>query len=415
MKTREWVILIVIVAASFSFTFSYLSSLYSHRVTTETVTITEIIEITPSASDERYERAVQELLQYVMSWVESHRGLRFEDDVNVVVLTREWVMEHWGVGFLNLTETRLQERILKSLFIISRGFNLTEFRVGRAGYIVAASAENKIYVVKEAFNPDNKLRAGAILAHELMHILQGKYFKLPDPSTSDERNAFNALIEGDAGLLSSQYVSEHGGFKDGFAEGDFDPLTAIWLFPYLYGESFVEYVYEKEGWSGVNALYENLPRSTAEILHPEKYMGGWRSIKPNPPPEIDDGWKLMMQDTLGEFFIRQMLRAHLPFSTANRSAEGWRGDLIQLYEKDDAYIIRWKIIWEDSKEAEEFLNTFRDLLKKVGANQTSANSWATDTESITVETSETEILIKIVSPPMRSLERAIRPLVSKIQ
>ena len=411
MRTREWVVLIIVIAAAFSFTFSYFSSLCYHRTTTKTVTVTETIELTPTATtltpDEEYRESVQKLLQDVMKWVESHRGLRFKEEVDVVILTKEWVIEHWGIGFLNLTEVRLEEKILKSLFIIPRDFNLTKFKAGRAGYLIAASAGNKIYIVKEAFNPNERLRAGGILAHELMHVLQGEYFELPEPATSDERDALNALVEGDADLLSAHYISEHGGVKSNPLESYFDPLTALWLFPYIYGKPFVEYVYEKEGWSGVNALYENPPRSTAEVLHPEKYLEGWRPLKPSFSSKIGNGWKLMMQDTLGEYFIREMLRAHLSFFAANESAEGWRGDVIQLYEKGEAYLIRWKIVWENHEEAKEFTDAFRELLQKVGANETSTNIWTTATEVISIKASGTEVLIEIVSPPGEMMKEAV--------
>ncbi len=412
MRTREWVVLIIIIAAAFSFTFSYYSSLYYHRTTTKTITITETVELTPSTTtpDERYREELQELLQHVMKWVESHRGLRFKENVDIVILTKEWVIEHWGTGFLNLTEVRLEEKILKSLFIIPHDFNLTKFKASRAGYLIAASAGNTIYVVKEAFNPSESLRAGGILAHELMHILQGEYFTLPEPSTSDERDALDALVEGDADLLSSHYIAEHGGVKSNPLEGYFDPLTAIWLFPYIYGKPFVEYVYEKEGWSGVNSIYDKPPRSTAEILHPEKYLEGWKPVKPSFSSEPGNGWKLMMEDTLGEYFIREMLRAHLSFSVANESAEGWRGDLIQLYEKEDAYMIRWKIIWEGSEEAKEFVEAFQDLLRKVGANSTSTNSWITAEEAISIKMSGAEVLIEIVSPPEEAVKKAAEAL-----
>ncbi|MDW8021151.1 MAG: hypothetical protein RMI78_00765 [Nitrososphaerota archaeon] len=411
MKTREWIILVLIITAASSFTFSYF---FSHpQVVTQTVTVTETINIVPVPPDGEYEEGVRELLRHVMEWVESRRGLSFKEEVDVVILTREWVVQHWGVGSLNLTETRLEERLLKSLFMIPWDFNLTEFKVGRAGYIVAASAGNTVYIVKEEFNPDNELRAGAILVHELMHILQGEYFDLPDPSTSDEGNAFDALIEGEAGLISSQYISEHGEFGGGLSEGDLDPLTALWLFPYIHGRPFVEYVHEKGGWDGVNEIYEDPPRSTAEILHPEKYSEGWRPVKPSLPPEIGGEWRLVMQDTLGEYFIRQMFRAHLPSSTANMSAEGWRGDVVQIYEKGDAYVMRWKIVWEDSEEAMEFLEAFKGLLREVDANQASANSWTTEMESIMVEVSGAEVLIEIISPPMKPMEEAIN--ISNIQ
>lgn len=401
MRSRTWIALLILaIFASFTFTYLYSKSLQQ----TTTITVTKTTSITVSLKetevDHEYEEVVKDILKGVMGWVESHRGLRFKEKVEVVVLTKEWVIQHWGIGFLNRTEVQLEERLLKALFIIPEDFNLTKFKVSRSGYTVAASAGNKIYVVKGLFDPRDKKDAGAVLAHELTHILQGEYFKIPEPTRRDEEQAISALVEGDADLMASHYLLENWGtYKKGFSESYFDPLIALWLFPYIHGKPFIEYVYKKEGWSGVNSLYEDPPRSTAEILHPEKYLNGWRPINISSPISRESGWRLVMQDTLGEYFIRQMLRAHLPGDVANRSAEGWCGDLIQLYEKEGGYVVKWRIAWEAGAEADEFLESFQSLLKEVGAIRTSNNLWKTDVETIEIQVFGNETLITIISPP----------------
>ncbi len=371
MKTRTWIILILLIAAISSFTLSYF--LPHHQVITRTVT--ETVEVAPGVSDERYEEAVRELLQHVKEWVESRRGLRFKEDVEMVVLTREWVVEHWGVGGLNITQVKLEESILKSLFIIPEDFNLTDFKVRASGYMVAGAADHRIYVVKEFFNPSDKVAAGATLAHELAHILQGEYFSLPRPGSTDEKNALSALVEGEAGLVGSQYLIEHGGPRGLSSESIFEPLEALWLFPYIHGEPFVRYVYEQSGWSMVEALYRDPPKSTAQILHPEKYLGGWKPIRVDPPPHPGECWKIILQDTMGEFFVRQVLRAHLDGLLANKSAEGWRGDVLQLYERGNGYMLRWKILWENEGEAMEFTEAFIKLLENTGARKIYEKAW----------------------------------------
>ncbi|MCD6536151.1 MAG: hypothetical protein J7K49_03875, partial [Thaumarchaeota archaeon] len=72
-----------------------------------------------------------------------------------------------------------------------------------------------------------------------------------------------------------------------------------------------------------------------------------------------------------------------------------------------AYLIRWKIVWENNEEAEEFAAAFRELLQKVGANATSTNIWTTATEAISIKVSGTEVLIEIASPPGELIKEAI--------
>lgn len=393
MKPRLWIILALILSISISFTLSY--SIFQPKVATRTITITERIEAF-SASNSVYEESVQELLRHVKEWVESHRGLHFKEDVRIVILTKEWVVKYWGVGGLNVTQIMIEEIILKSLFMVPEDFNLTDFKVRASGYMIAGAADHTIYVVMEFFNPSDRIASGAILAHELMHILQGEYFSPPTPSSTDERSALAALIEGEAGLIGSQYLIEHGDRPRGpLSESSFTPIEALWLFPYIYGESFVRYFYEWGGWTMVNFLYHDPPRSTAQILHPEKYLKGWRPIQVNPPPHPGDEWKLLFQDTMGEFFIRQVLRSHLDSLLANRSAEGWQGDVLQLYKRG-GYMLRWKILWENEDEAVEFANAFMKLLENVGAGRIDERVWISGQRIIEIQIEDQVTLITVV-------------------
>ncbi len=391
MKSKALLIIILVGLSSFAASYTITILSISHvRTTTISVSVGE-------ATQDRYLESAKKLLNEVVDWVEGFRGLKLKKEVEIRVLTKEWVIEHWGKGFINLTEVRLEEVLLKYLLIIPEDFNLTEYKIGVSGYTIAASADHTIYLVREFFDPRDELRAGAILAHELTHILQGEYFRIPGPATMDERNALNALIEGDANLVSSTYLAEHGGESKPLAESRLNPLDALWLFPYIYGESFVRYVYEHRGWDGVNALYRDPPRSTSQILHPEKYLGGWKPISLD-PPKTPSSCSLRLRDTLGEFFIRQMIRAHLDPSTANRSAEGWLGDVVQICEKDDIYILQWKIAWESEEDMWEFLQAFRQILRDLDAEELGGGLWILGDRQIRIEELSENTLLLTISP-----------------
>ena len=401
-------LILVLSVALICFALAFSTSLYLAQSRAKTITITEAQTI---QVNREYREKVESLLHKVMSWVEEHRGLMFKENVSLEVLTKSWVIEHWGKGFLNVTEVKIEETILKSLFIIPEDFNLTAFKIKTSGYTIAASAGHTIYVVEDLFNPDDEPRASAILAHELTHVLQGEYFEIPQPETSDEKNAILALVEGDANLVAHQYVLERSGSSGSAVwERSIRPIDALWYFPYLYGEQFVEYVYRRKGWSGVNAVYEDPPRSTAEILHPEKYLSGWRPVRVS-TSSVNGSWKLLMKDTLGEFFIREMLRSHLDFGEANRSAEGWLGDSIYLYKGgNESYLIKWRIAWETPEDAEEFYHSFTSLLSSVGAAEAGPETWITPYERVVLKLSGNETLITITAPPMK--ESSAEPILA---
>ena len=408
---------IIILVAIISFLAAYTLSAYLiSGITTRTITITVPATAETTIESDEYLRSAQTLLEKVISWVESYRGLKLEENVSLVALTKSWVVEHWGKGFLNLTEVKLEEVMLKSLLMVPEDFNLTRFKVEVSGYMIAGSADHTIYIVKEFFDPSNEIRAGSILAHELTHILQGEHFEIPKPKTTDEKNALDALIEGDAGFVGSRYLLEHGGEAgQRTPEALLKPMDALWLFPYIYGEPFVKYVYERYGWSGVNKLYQDPPTSTAQVLHPEKYLSGWRPKRVEPPPPPSGGWTLMLQDVMGEFFIRQVLRSHLSGLEANRSAEGWLGDVLQIYERDGVYMLRWKILWEDRGEAMEFLSSFKRILSVVEAEKLGEASWKAGNKEISIQLQDQTTLITVIYKPQEISAAPRKALAMSIQ
>jgi hypothetical protein len=110
------------------------------------------------------------------------------------------------------------------------------------------------------------------------------------------------------------------------------------MFPYEAGLSFVEGIYHAGGWEAVNALYANLPDSTSQILHPDLYTADVKPVAVTVPaiPASLTGWKLTMQDTMGELQLRIWLEGETPSAAQSRTATAatsdWGGDRVGLYE-----------------------------------------------------------------------------------
>ena len=66
------------------------------------------------------------------------------------------------------------------------------------------------------------------------------------------------------------------------------------LFPYNNGLQFTNVTYQADDWAGVDEMYANLPESTEQILHPDKYAAGeapTRSpCRTDVAPAMGDGW-----------------------------------------------------------------------------------------------------------------------------
>jgi len=147
-------------------------------------------------------------------------------------------------------------------------------------------------------------------AHEFDHALQDQNYDLEEGLGYDdelcdldsERCAgIQALIEGDATLLQEQWMGTYATQEDLLEAMDYinnldTPvydsaprfLRQDFLFPYQAGENFVQTIFRNGGgsWAAVDAVYQNPPSSTEQILHPERY--------PN-----DDPVKLVVPDALG--------------------------------------------------------------------------------------------------------------------
>ncbi|NVB79939.1 MAG: hypothetical protein HOV81_16205 [Kofleriaceae bacterium] len=110
------------------------------------------------------------------------------------------------------------------------------------------------------------------------------------------------------------------------------------LFPFRAGLAFVASLRRYESWSAVDAAYKRPPRSTEQILHPEKYAADEQPVHVtlDIPAELPDA-KLVHSTVWGELGFALFLRAHgIPVETANIAAAGWAGDRVITVSLGDA-------------------------------------------------------------------------------
>jgi hypothetical protein len=136
-----------------------------------------------------------------------------------------------------------------------------------------------------------------IMAHELTHALQDQHFNLrrfePWPKgDSDAELAAHSLIEGDATLTMMLYVANDPmralaflkslGAK-GLASAELEKapraLRETLLFPYQEGTDWTRNLYKQGGWDRVSKAFTELPQSTEQILHPDKYFAREAPVK----------------------------------------------------------------------------------------------------------------------------------------
>ena len=135
----------------------------------------------------------------------------------------------------------------------------------------------------------------------------------------------------------------------------------------------------------MDALYNDPPLSTEQILHPERFPADVPLILevPNLIPALGETWREIEHNVLGEWYTRLTLDEFLEEDVATRAAEGWGGDYyIALYHDEDekgAWVLM--TIWDTAKDAEEFYLAFDEYGNNRfgdGSLSTLTSTWESD-------------------------------------
>ena len=138
-------------------------------------------------------------------------------------------------------------------------------------------------------------------------------------------------------------------------------LQLVLLFPYTSGMRFVHHCLRKGGYAEVDKVYKRAPRSTEEILHPEKYGSGKAEFitfsDADFSADLSSGESIKYRDTLGEFVISTLLGTYINDKIkVTEASAGWGGDRVVIIREGNArsYRLLWKSNWDSERDAEEF-------------------------------------------------------------
>ena len=112
----------------------------------------------------------------------------------------------------------------------------------------------------------------------------------------------------------------------------------------------------------MDAAYANLPVSTEQIIHPERYPDDVPQIVTLPPltDTLGAGWRLVDENVLGEFGLQQVLQVGTSQEDAEIASEGWGGDRYAVHWRDDesAFVLVARLAWDTPADADEFLDAY---------------------------------------------------------
>src|SRR6185295_13607076 len=245
-----------------------------------------------------------------------------------------------------------------------------------------------------------------VMAHELTHALQDQHFNLRrfekwPKGDSDAELAAHALIEGDATLAMTLYVSSDPtralNFLKSFMAAETSSqelekapraLRETLLFPYQEGLTWTRALYQNGGWSAVSRAFKTLPQSSEQILHPPKYFIHEAPVKVSLPDlrlSLGRGWRRIDADVNGEWSFYLILDEFLKSaSTSKQAAAGWAGDRYATYENTTGQSTYVSVsAWDTEKDAREFFDAYvkRTILRYADARVISerATAWSART------------------------------------
>jgi hypothetical protein len=205
------------------------------------------------------------------------------------------------------------------------------------------------------------------------------------PDHGDEALARQALVEGEAVALSHDLGLRREG-RDFAALPDVADLAqtirssatgpvlarapafvrTMLTFPYASGVGFVHAFRQRHPWAALSTVYRDPPRSSAQILHPERYLDRREDPRPVPLPDLTPllpaGSRLAIDDELGEVGVAEVLRR--PPGEAGDAA-GWRGDRYALWDvAPQMSALVAVIVWDTEDQAAQFTRAYAPVLAR---------------------------------------------------
>jgi len=348
-----------------------------------------------------------------MARVQLLRGLRFEEDIEVEIITREAFSEEFDEVWEEPTRDRrrLDNAQYEALFLVGPDEDVVDVRrTNRGGTVLGFYQPSTERLVIVSANDPATLDDELTLAHELVHALQDQRFGLrsPERTTTDAVNARNGLIEGDATVVENAYEQrcESGEWQCvevGADSGGTRPSAFHWgvyflgFFPYAEGPEFVDHHRDGDDWSAVDAMHGEYPTASAEIIAPETYgaeryggavvhdrnRGGWERVT------VENGsdaatvgraglasmfaYTAYAGDKTGVIDRNEFRNADTggldydrPYTYDVPYTEGWYGDRLHAYERGGETAYVWNVTFNDAENATAFREGYERVIEHWG-------------------------------------------------
>ena len=335
---------------------------------------------------------INEILDYIGSKVTQIRGLSAPAELKREFQTREefrMVVDNELTDDETLRETERLKGLCVALDLCSRSDDLLQISLAirEEGVLGFYKPEGRVLTVVTDMEEPGPL-AWLTYAHEYTHALQDREFALyvigPEESTFDSSKAELALIEGDANLaeylfyetlppeqqrvlavLLEEKMKEFSNSPEAAQAPRIVGETFGW--EHSAGPGFAFRLYLENGFDAINEAFQDPPRSTEQIIHPEKYLAREDPHLVELPDDLASAlggdWSQYDTGVLGELLTNVYLDTFLTDQMAKDAAGGWGGDRYVLLRDDQAEtLLAMRFSWDTLADAAEFYQAYIDLV-----------------------------------------------------
>jgi hypothetical protein len=354
------------------------------------------------------EAALLDLVHQLETQAERITGLQFKHQVAVRLRTRAQLRDYVTHKFdqdLPRAELAGVEAAYKLFGFIPDSLNLRRTMIALLTEQVAGYYDPDSGALFVPNDLSDRFQLRTVAAHELVHALQDQYTPLDSilnqRRQNDRRSAAEAVLEGQATFyqISILMPEQH---PETFPDHWFwrqSESTALqqaampefagaplWLresliFPYLRGADFVGwYVRTHHGHEPYGA---DMPVSTEQILHPDRYATGDEPVTLGFPAQVPDA--VRYEDDLGEFEIGLLFAQLMGDANDEKGsvyAQGWGGDRYQVYgPASGADALVWYTVWDTPGARDRFV---RGLIRAWAGRQGGRRGRRSTVEAVTV-------------------------------
>ena len=336
---------------------------------------------------------IVELADRIFAQISMERGFKVKRPIDKAFVKRKEIetRELRITDALNPPgELDSERKLLFKLGFIPQQYDLSEF-LGKAALLSTISVydpQTKVLYIADSLEDEQEEAILSSLVPNLAYAFLDQHFGVTLEHTRVARNqdasvARWAVVTGDALHAVFDYKLGSSAFnrvkvhdirqffrfllEEQMAEDTPQSLIEISLFSGVGGFAFMQLYLKWNGWEGADRLYSDLPLSTEQIMHPEKYAGSrddpTQVTEQTPPDVLSRSWKRIYSNTLGEFMLYLHLKEFISDQQAKWAAQGWDGDRVELFENPDGKLtLVFRSVWDSEKEAIQFSQAYAKLI-----------------------------------------------------